>query len=76
MPYVGQVTAGQGGTFSGGIITDVARVKTGTNAQSFSIVEEAQGERGVGSGTYYVQLTNTSNSQAAEGVFYAHWDEL
>lgn len=75
-PYVGKVTAGQGGTYSGGLVTDTAKVKTGTNAQRFSIVEQAQGERGVGAGTYYIVLENTSGSQAAEGVFYAHWNEL
>lgn len=74
--YTRVVTAGVGGIISGGLVLDVAKVKTGTNAQRFSIVEQAQGHRHVGAGTYYVRLTNTSNSQDASGIFYAHWDEV
>ena len=73
--YTRQVTAAIGGTFTGGVLLDVAKVKTGTNNQRVSIVEQAQGVRMVGPGTYYIRLTNTSNSQNSSGVFYSHWEE-
>tara|TARA_R110000824_G_scaffold183072_1_gene364085 strand:+ start:1551 stop:2096 length:546 start_codon:yes stop_codon:yes gene_type:complete len=74
-PYTGVITAGTGGTFTGGAVLDVARLKTGTNSQRVSIVEQAQGVREVGPGTYYVTLTNSSGSSTATGIFYSHWEE-
>ena len=61
--YPRVVAGGVGGIISGGLVLDVAKVKTGTNAQRFSIFEQAQGHSHVGAGTYYVRLSNTSYLQ-------------
>ena len=73
--YAGVITAGTGGTFTGGSVLDVARIKTGTNSQRVSIVEQAQSVRDIGPGTYYITLTNSSGSSTATGIFYSHWEE-
>jgi hypothetical protein len=72
--YTRQLTAAIGGSVTGGVLTEVARVKTGTNNQRVSILEAAQTKRGTGAGTYYLTLENIGSS-AVEGVFYVNWSE-
>ena len=68
------VTAFGGGDIVGGVIADVALIKTGTNNQRTSIVDGGRTIRGLPPGTYYVRVTATSNSTI--GVMYAGWDEI
>lgn len=72
--YVSQVSVSIGGTVTGGVVTDIARIKTGTNKQRSSVLEQTQSIRGVSPNTYYLVIENNGNSDAT-GVFYAFWEE-
>ena len=60
--------------FTGGIELDVARVKTGSNNQRVSVIEQAQTKRGIGAATYHLIIENVGNSDVT-GVIYSHWAE-
>lgn len=72
--YASQAIASTGGTVSGGVMVDLAVIKTGTNNQRVSLTEGAQTERGLPPSVYHLTFTATTNN--AKGVVYASWDEL
>jgi len=72
--YVRQVVPSVVDGFTGGTELDVARVKTGTNNQSISIIESGQSKRGIAAGTYHLVVENIG-SGSVTGVIYAHWSE-
>tara|TARA_Y100000385_G_C12851069_1_gene533112 strand:- start:76 stop:585 length:510 start_codon:yes stop_codon:yes gene_type:complete len=71
-PYVQQVVVTEGGTVSGGLIFDIAKVKTATSSQRVSVIEKVEGKRGLAAGTYYLSIDCIS---ASNGVLYFNWTE-
>lgn len=69
-----QVKAYTGGSITGGVVADLALIRTGTNNQRQSVVESTQSARGIAAGDYYVKLLNVGNGDI-NGVFYANWTE-
>lgn len=68
-----QVTLDHNGTHTGGTRIDALLVGAANKGVSVGGTESSK--RGVGPGTYYYRVTNTSNQQA-ECVFSGHWEEL
>ena len=74
--YENQVTLTAGGTHTGGFELDVIRLKAAnTTAQSQSVGNAPQDERGASPGVYYFRLLNLSNNDAITGVLRARWEE-
>lgn len=72
--YTALATIGQGGTFSGGTIVDVARVVTsGATAQQITVGLTSD-ERGLPAGDYYIRLSSFGNGTAT-GVYSLFWEE-
>lgn len=72
--YAAQATIGYGGTATGTTVVDLARIVTsGATAQQVTVGGTSD-ERGLPAGTYYVRLTNLSNSTAT-GVYSLFWEE-
>ena len=71
--YSPLLTLATGGSLTGGILTDLAIMATGTNSQRTSVVEGLQSMRGAPPGTYYIRLTAESN--ATNAIIYSVWEE-
>lgn len=72
--YEAVATIGQGGTFSGGTILDLARVVTaGATAQQITVGMTSD-ERGLPAGDYYIRLAALGNGTAT-GVYSLFWEE-
>jgi len=71
--YTARTIIRTGGTISGGVEIDRAVVRTGTNNQRASIIEEAQSRRGASPGTYYISLVGGANN--TKYTLYATWEE-
>ena len=65
-----------GGTHTGGTELDVIRLKAANvTAQSQSVGNSPQDERGVAANTYYFRLLNSSGTDAVLGTFKARFEE-
>ncbi len=74
-PLEGFVSVDVGGTHSGGILLDVARIVSENVGNGATTVgEQIADERGVLPGTYYYHLENIDGATAT-GVFSAFWEE-
>lgn len=73
--YASQVTFTTGGTFTGGIRTDLLRIKTANNSNS-SATQDASvpGFRGLGTGDYYLKMNNLGSGSAL-AIMKARWEE-
>lgn len=73
--YEAQVTAGAGGTHTGGTAVEVFRVvSAGATAQAATVGGQLSTERGLPAGTYYLRLECLGNSTAT-GVYSIFWEE-
>jgi hypothetical protein len=75
-PYITQHVWSTGGTHTGGIETEVVRIKAGNNANSATTVGGIGLQaRGIPPGTFYIRLQNLSTTDAITGVFRMRWEE-
>ena len=74
--YTPQTLLTAGGTHTGGTELDVIRLKAANvTAQSQSVGNSPQDERGVAANTYYFRLLNSSGTDAVVGTFKARFEE-
>lgn len=71
--YVSQLTILGGGVIIGGVEVDQAIIRTGSNNQRSSIVEQTQARRGAPPGIYYILLT--AGGQGCDFTLYSTWEE-
>lgn len=73
--YSPVVTLAHGGSVSGGTELDVLLTQTaGIGNQAASVGAGGSGERGIGAGTYYYEITPLGGSNL-EAVFRGRWEE-
>lgn len=73
--YESQVVIDQGGTLTGGTVREIIRVKAASaTAQQTTVGASVGTERGLSPGSYFIRITNLSNS-ASKGVYTIAWEE-
>lgn len=77
--YVRQCTIQSGGTFTGGVLLDIIRVRTAQNNQNANNVGGAFSERGLPAGTYWGKISTLEGglpvNDAGQYIYTLMWEE-